>query len=101
MSDPTPQVLPTPPPGLAYHPDVGWYYPVAAPSHLPVLGQPGIPPPPVLAPLPAPLVVEDEPARLRQAQFSRLQMALGLKGEINEEGENLIPLHSTRLADCD
>lgn len=33
------------------------------------------------------LVIEDEPARLRQAQFTRLQMALGLKEEKTAEGE--------------
>jgi hypothetical protein len=49
------QHLPAPPPGLAYHPQVGWYYPVAAPSQLPPPGQFGMPPLPAFAPLPAPM----------------------------------------------
>jgi hypothetical protein len=46
------QVLPAPPPGLAYHPQVGWYYPA---SQFPPPGQFGIPPPPAFAPLPGPM----------------------------------------------
>lgn len=34
-----------------------------------------------------PLVVEDEEASQRQAQFSRLQAALGLKKKVTEDGE--------------
>lgn len=34
------------------------------------------------------LVVEDEPARLRQEQFTRLQMALGLRQEKKPHGES-------------
>lgn len=33
------------------------------------------------------LVVEDEEASQRQAQFSRLQAALGLKRKVTEDGE--------------
>lgn len=35
------------------------------------------------------LVVEDEEARHCEAQFSRLQAALGLKKKITEDGETL------------
>jgi hypothetical protein len=49
------QHLPAPPPGLAYHPQVGWYYPVAMPSQLPPPGQFGMAPPPAFAPLPGPM----------------------------------------------
>jgi hypothetical protein len=33
------------------------------------------------------LVVEGEPARSRQAEFSRFQMALGLKKDMDPDGE--------------
>jgi hypothetical protein len=47
------------------------------------------------------LVIEDEAAKLQQAQFSRLQMALGLKREIGNDGEKFFPLHMSKMADCD
>lgn len=46
------QVLPTPPPGMAYHPQVGWYYPANMPSQLPGQGQFGMPHPFAAPPAP-------------------------------------------------
>ncbi|KAM0713516.1 hypothetical protein Q7P37_010478 [Cladosporium fusiforme] len=52
------QVLPTPPPGLAYHPQVGWYYPANAPAAGVSTGfmTPQIAPPQMMAPYAMPQV---------------------------------------------
>lgn len=47
------QVLPTPPPGMAFHPQVGWYIPVAAPFGM---MPPGAAPVPMMAPTSMPPV---------------------------------------------
>lgn len=58
------QVLPTPPPGLAYHPQVGWYYPANVPTAgsssgflTPQLPQPQFPQQAMMAPFAAPPLV--------------------------------------------
>lgn len=52
------QVLPTVPPGLAYHPQVGWYYPAVAPTAGPSTGSvaPQVAPPPMMAPFAVPQI---------------------------------------------